>query len=141
MVTDHLNVNSVRNNLTLLLKFIVFVLEVLGKAELLADYDGLSTRVLALGSSKSFLSVLNIVVSSSNRHEDGTNVNSSSFADGLTEGASHTSLESIGSSAGKHLVDSENVPRVNSHSHVESVLTSFVCHVLVSSNTSGFHSF
>lgn len=36
------------------------------------------------------------------------------------------------------LVDSENVPRVDSHSHVEGVLTSLGLHVLVGSNTGSF---
>ena len=85
--------------------------------------------------------MFNVTGGSSDGHDDGTNVHTSRLTVWLTVGLSHTLLKSIGSSAGKHLVDSDNVPWVNSGSHVESVLTGLVLHVLVASNTSGFKSF
>jgi hypothetical protein len=85
--------------------------------------------------------MLKVVGSNSDGNEDCSNVDSGSFSNRLSEGTSHTLLESIGSSAGKHFIDSKYVPRVNSDSHVEGILTSLVLHVLVSSNTGSFEGF
>jgi len=54
---------------------------------------------------------------------------------------SHTSLESISSGTRQHLVDTHNMEGVASDSHVESILTAELGHVLVSTDTSGFESF
>lgn len=62
------------------------------------------------------------------------------FAVGLAPSLSHTLLESIGTSAGKHLVDSDHMPRVDSDSEMVVVLTDSDHHMLVASNTGGLQS-
>ena len=47
----------------------------------------------------------------------------------------------IGSSTGQHLVDSDNVERMDPDPQVESLFTSSLDNVLVGTNSSGFESF
>ena len=141
MVGDNLDVDSIWNDLSIFLKLGKFILCELSESELSADSDGLSAWELEHGSSECFLGMGDVVHIASDGQQDGSNVDSGCFTERLSESTSHTLLKSIGSSARKHLVDSENVPWVNSHSHVESVFTCFVLHVLVASNTSSFQSF
>ena len=75
------------------------------------------------------------------RKKDLTNGDSCRLAKSFTEGTSHTLLESICSSAGKHFVDTNHMPWVNSSSHVEVFLSDIDSHILVASNTSGLKSF
>ena len=62
MSLDNFNVNSIGNNLSFSLELSIISLEILGKTEFLAEYDGLSAGELELGSSESFESVLNVGV-------------------------------------------------------------------------------
>jgi hypothetical protein len=63
------------------------------------------------------------------------------YTGGLTEGTTHTSLQSIGTGARKHLVNTKNVVRVASDAEVKSFLGGSLSHVLVNDDTSGFESF
>ena len=82
--------------------------------------------------------MLDILRIASAGKKDLTNVDSCGLAKSLTEGTSHTLLESICSSARKHLVDTDHVPWVHSDSHVEVLLTAPGDHVLVAGNSSSF---
>ena len=53
---------------------------------------------------------------------------------------SHPSLESVSSSTAQHFVDSDDVERVNSHSHVECVFSHILNHVLVSTDSGSLQS-
>lgn len=75
----------------------------LGEAELLGKEDLLSAGELELRSSESFAGSSLVVVFDSDGHEWLSNSNSSDETLGLTVGTSHTSLESISSSARQHL--------------------------------------
>ena len=69
-----------------------------------------------------------------------SNGDSCGFAQSFTESTSHTLLESICTSTREHLVDSNNMPWVDSDSHVEVFSTGVGGHVLVASNSSGLES-
>ena len=140
MVGDDPNVDSVGDDLSVLLELMELVLCELGESELSGDGDFLSAWEFEHGSSESLLGVLNICWADSDGQNNGTNVYSSGLTIGLTEGTSHTLLESICTSTTEHLIDSENVPWVDSDSHVESVLAGLGGHILVASNTGGFKS-
>jgi hypothetical protein len=56
----------------------------------------------------------------------------------LTEGSSHTSLEPIGTGTGQHFIDTGNVPRVHTASHMEGIFTCLFGHVLVGGDTGCF---
>jgi hypothetical protein len=118
------------------LVFQVVLLGELSEAPVLADVDLLSTWELELGSSEGLDGNGSLVLSSSDRHKNLTNINSSGNHGWLTEGSSHTSLESIGTSTRKHLVNSDDVVWVSSNSQVEEILTGDLDHVLIASNTS-----
>jgi len=141
MVANYFDVHSIIDHFTFLLKFVVVLLEILGESKLLAHSDCLESWELHLCSSQSFLSNFHIVRTNSDGKENSSNGNSCTFTNWFSEGSSHTLLKSIGSSTGKHFVDSENVPRVNSNLHVESILSCLSLEVFVSSNSSSFKSF
>ena len=76
-------------------------------------------------------------VTSTDRHDDLANVDTGDSAVGLTPGTTHTSLQSIGTSARQHLVDTDDVVRVNADAEVETLLTGGLDEVLVGANTGG----
>ena len=135
VVADDLNVDSVGDDLTLLLESVVVSLDQVGESVLSRDEDLLSAGELELGSSQGLLGVGHVFGVGSHGHEHLTDVDSCGLAESLTEGTSHTLLESISSSAGEHLVDSDHMPGVDSHSHVEAFSSNAGLHVLVASNT------
>lgn len=96
---NNFNINTVINDFSFFLKLVEFTLVILSEAKLLADSDGLSARELHLSSSECFLSMTKILWINSDGNQDGSNVDSSTFSNGFSKGTSHTSLESIGSSA------------------------------------------
>ena len=108
-----------------------------GESVFTGDEDGLSSRELALGASEGLTSVGDVLGLASHGDEDGTDVNTASLEEGFTVSSSHTSLKSISTGAGQHLVDADNVPGMGSDSHVEGFLTALGNHVLVSGNTGG----
>ena len=138
MAAENLDVDSIGNDLVLLLELMELLLGVLGETELDAGSNLLSARELEHRSSEGLLGVLNVVLLNSDGHDNGADVNTGGSAVGLTPSLSHTGRKSISAGARELLVDSENVPRVHSHSHVERVLTSLGLHVLVRGNTGGF---
>jgi len=141
VVVDNLDVRTIVSDLAFFLKSGVISLGELGEAILAGDDDLLSTGELEFTSSESFNSVGDVLFSKSDGVEDLVDLDSGDLTGGFTEGVSHTSLKSIGTSARKHLVDSDNVPRVNSASEMETFLTALLDQVLVGSNTSSFHGF
>ena len=141
MLSINLDMDTTWDDLTFLLESVVISLNEISETELSGDEDLLSSWELELGSSEGFLSVLDITWKGSNGHEDLTNVDSCRFTEWLTPSVSHTLLESISTSAGKHLVDSDCVPWMDSGSHVEVFFTNVLGHVLVACNTGSFESF
>jgi hypothetical protein len=80
-------------------------------------------------------------VTAAQRQENLANVDTGDSAVGLTPGTTHTGLQSIGTSARQHLVDTDDVVRVGTDSQVEGILaTTSLDHVLVGANTGGFES-
>ena len=141
VISDDFNTNTIGDNLTFLLESVVIGLKERGESEFSRDEDLLTTWELELSSSQGLLSVWNVLRLASNGQKDLTNGDSCTLAKSLTEGTSHTLLESICTSAGKHLVDSNDVPWMDSDSHVEVLSTAVGLHVFVASNSGGLKSF
>ena len=141
MAGDNLHVHTVWDDFAFLCEGSELLLGVLGEAELSADSNLLSAGVLHHRSSEGFLGELDVLNVTSDGHKDGSNVDSGSSAVWLAPGLSHALLKSICSSARKHLVDSNNVPWVDSHSHVEVVFSCLDRHELVGSNSGSLESF
>lgn len=62
-------------------------------------------------------------VTGPDRHDDLADVDTGNLADGLTESTTHTGLQSIGTSARQHLVDTDDVEGVGTHPEMETFLT------------------
>lgn len=138
---DKLNIRSIALDFTSV--FLTFVLKS-GEgceAPFVWNHDFLSSWEFIFGSSESLNSFLDAVFSDSNWVKDGTDFNSSNLTIGLSEGSSHTGLETISSSTWKHLVDTKTMPGVDSTSHVEVFLANVLSEILVGSDTGGFESF
>jgi len=141
VVSNDLNVGTIQSELTFILKLLVVSVGVRGETPFTTDNDLLSTGELEFTSSEGFNGMRNILFNESYGIEDLVDFNSSDLADGFTESTSHTSLKSISTGAGKHFVDTENVPRVNSASKMETFLTALLDQVFVGSNTGSFQTF
>ena len=73
-------------------------------------------------------------------HQWLTNVDTGDLAVGLAVCTTHTSLETICSSAGEHLVDADDVVGVGADADVEGILADGLDQVLVAANTASFES-
>ena len=71
-----------------------------------------------------------MLVVSPDGDEGLSNVNAGNGAKGLAESTSHSGLEPIGSGAGQHFVDSEDMEGVDANADVELVLGRVLHHVL-----------
>jgi hypothetical protein len=106
-----------------------------GEAEFTRDEHLLTAGELETGSVHGLLGVLKVRWLGSEGHKHLIDGDTGGLDVGLTEGTSHTLLESIGTSAGQHLVDADGVPWMGSHSQVETVLGGVHNHVFVGSDT------
>ena len=104
------------------------------------DVDLLTSRELELGTTESFDSVGDVLLEGTDGHEDLADVDTGDETIRLTEGTTHTSLETIGSGAGQHLVDTENVEGVGTDAQVETILTAGLSQVLVGANAGSLES-
>ncbi|KAH3660248.1 hypothetical protein OGAPHI_007453 [Ogataea philodendri] len=107
---------------------------------LLRDDDLLLTWELVSGSSQTLNDNILVGVLGSDREQNLSDINTGSQTVWLTPGTSHTLLQSIGTGTRQHLVDSQNVVRVHSHSHVERISTRHLGDVLVCANSGSFQS-
>jgi hypothetical protein len=76
-------------------------------------------------------------VTSADAHDDLTNVDTGDCAIGLAPGTTHTSLQSIGTSARQHLVDADDMVRVGADAEMETFLAGNLDEVLVGANAGG----
>ena len=137
MVGESLHTNTVAFDLAFLLETDEVGHNVVGETVLTGDEDGLAAGELEAGAAESLLGVLDVLGLGTDGDEGGADVDAGALDVGLTEGMAHTLLESIGTSAGEHLVDADGVPGVHTDADVEGFLTTLGDHVLVGSNTSG----
>jgi len=141
LVPQELNVGAINQDTTLLLELDVFISSEWCETPILADNNLLTTGELVHGSSECFDSGSTVGISGSDRQENLANVDTGDSAVGLTPSTSHTSLQSIGTSAGQHLVDADDVVRVGSDSEMETFLAGNLDEVLIGADTGGFKGF
>ena len=141
MCVDNSAVDTIGLDLTFLEESVVISLNDLSETELSGSHNFLTTGVLGRSELKSGLGVRYLIEWASDREEALANSDSSRFTKNLTESTSHTLLESISTSAGKHLIDTNTMERMNSDSEMEVLSTDVNEHVLVGSNSGGFKSF
>jgi len=113
----------------------------LGEAPLLGDNNLLATSELVLAAAEGLNDVGLVVLFCPDGEKDLTDADTSDGTSGLTERTTHTSLQTIGTSARQHLVDADHVEGVDADTQMERVLSAGLGHVLVGANTGGFQSF
>jgi len=133
-----LDTDSIGNESSLLTVLLVLSLGELGESPVLGHGDLLASGVLELGTTESLLSNRLELGGGTDGHDHLSNLHTSANSLRLAKSSSHTSLETIGSGAGQHLVDAENVEGVETHAEMESVLTGVLDHALVGSNAGCF---
>ena len=137
----NLAVNAISDNTSFSHEgFVVFLLES-SEAELLGHNNALAAGELHLGTSEAFNCELLVLGVESHGEQAGSDLDASALSERLTEGPSHTCLQTIGACAGQHLIDSEHVPGVHSDSQVERLFAALLDHVSVGSNTGSLESF
>jgi hypothetical protein len=141
VAVEDLNVNTLVDDATLLLELEVLLATKIGQTPLLGHNDVLLSGELELSTTEALNHTGNVLLTATDSHKDLTNVNASGNTGGLTESTTHTGLQTIGTSAGQHLVDAENVEGMDTHAQMEAVLTSRLGEVLVGADTSSLKSF
>ena len=76
-------------------------------------------------------------VTGANAQDDLADVDTGNGSVGLAPGTTHTSLQSIGTGARQHLVDTDDVVRVGADAEMETFLSGKLDEVLVGADTSG----
>jgi len=138
---DDLGVSTAVFDLLVVAEFFVLVSLDVSEAPVAGLDDELLTRELHLGTAEGFHGDGDEGRLGADGDEDLTDADTGAGGVGLTVGLAHTGLETIGTGAGKHLVDTEDVEGVSTDTHVEGFLGSVLGHVLVGLNTGGFKSF
>jgi hypothetical protein len=138
--TPGLDIDTISDELSLFFKVFIFTSEEFGETPFLGNNDTLLSREFIFGSSQGFHGTFDVVLGGSDGIEGLADFDTGAFFVGLTESSSHTTLETISTGTGQHLVNTDDVPRVHAASHVESFLTTVFDHVFVGGNTSSFHS-
>jgi len=137
LVAEELHVGTIHLDTTSSLPLQVVLATEGGETPVLGDDDLLPTGELVLGSSESLESGSTVGVTSADAHDDLANVDTGNSSVGLAPGTTHTSLQSIGTSARQHLVDTDDVEGVSADAEVETFLSGDLDEVLVGANTSG----
>lgn len=158
MVGQELHVGTVHLDAASSLLLQVLLATERGEAPVLGDDDLLATGELVLGSAKGLegggtvwlwrvsrgsgdtsgdKGFAHTGVTSTDRHDDLTDVDTSDSAVGLAPRTTHTSLQSIGTGTRQHLVDTDDVEGVSADTQVETLLSSDLDEVLVGANTGG----
>ena len=90
-----------------------------GEAPLLGDDDLLATGELVTSTAESLHDDGGVLLLATDGEDDLANVDTGDSAIGLTPSTTHTGLESICTSTGQHLVDSDNVEGVSPDTKME----------------------
>jgi len=133
-----LDANAVGSQAAHGLELVVVFLHKLGETKLGGDVDLLASGEFELGTTEGLDRDVALVLTAAHGQQDLADVHTGSLTVGLTEGTTHTGLEPIGTSAGKHLVHTQDVKRVGAHTQVKVLTTAVGGEVLVARNAGGF---
>ena len=123
MATQELDVGTVLLELALLAELEVLLAADGSETPVLGDNDLLATGELVLGTAEGLESGSTVGVTGADGQNDLANVHTGDETLGLTEGTTHTGLETIGSGTRQHLVDTDDVEGVHTDTKVETFLT------------------
>lgn len=122
-MTQELNVGTINLDTTFLAETDVFLATQGSETPVLGDDDLLATGELVHGAAEGLDGEVTVGVTGADRQQDLANVHTGNGAVRLTEGTTHTGLETIGSGAGQHLVDTDDVEGMGADTEVETFLS------------------
>jgi hypothetical protein len=140
VTTEELDVGTILLELALLAELDVVLAADGSETPVLGDDDLLATRELVHGAAESLDGGGAVGVTGADGQDDLADVDTGDLTLGLSESTTHTGLETIGTSARQHLVDTDDVEGVDADTEVETFLTGDLHEVLVGTDTSGFQS-
>ena len=123
MATEELDVGTVLAELALLAELDVLLAADRGEAPVLGDDDLLATGELVHGAAEGLDGGGAVRVTGADGQEDLADVDTGDETVGLAESTTHTGLETIGTGARQHLVDTDDVVGVGADAEVETFLT------------------
>jgi hypothetical protein len=131
-VAQELNVGTIDLDLALLAKTDVLLTAERSETPVLGNNDLLATRELVHRTAESLDGGRTVGVTSTDGHQDLTNVHTSHGAVGLAERTTHTGLETIGTGARQHLVDTDDMVGVSTDTEMETFFSGDLDEVPVS---------
>lgn len=140
VVSNVLEVATVFDHTVAVASLNVFLTAHVRETPLLRHDDLLATSELVPRATQRLNGVGAEVITRADRQENLTDVHTSHETVRLTESATHTRLQTVSTSAGKHLVNTDDVVRVNTDTQVERILTGGLGHVLVGTDTRSLES-
>lgn len=123
-MTQELDIGTIDLDTTLLAETDVLLATQGSETPVLGDDDLLATGELVHGAAEGLDGEVTVGVTGADREQDLANVHAGNGAVGLTEGTTHTGLETIGSGTGQHLVDTDDVEGVGADTEMETFLSS-----------------
>lgn len=137
---DILDRNTVRDDGSRISELLEVFLVQLSETVLARESNLEATRELVLGATQGLDNMGLVRLTRTNGHNDLADVDTGNTAVSLTESLTHTRGQSIGTSARKLLVHTDNVERVDTNTQVETFTTTELDESLVSGDTSSFQS-
>lgn len=141
MVVDVLEIATVLENLVLILRLLVLVLHHVCEAPALGYDNLLTTCELVTRAAKGFHNNRAVVLPGTDGEENLSDIDAGHGVIRLAVRTTHARLKPVGSRAGKHLVDTDDVEGMNTNTEVERVLARGFRDVLVGANSGSFESF
>jgi len=138
---QELNVSSVLLELAFALELLVLLSAERSESPKLGYNDLLLSGELVSCSPQCLDDNRLVGILASNRQDDLANVDTGDGTVGFAPSTTHTGLETICTGAGQHLVDSNDVVRVYSDTHVEGIFSRGLCHVFVGADTGSLECF
>jgi hypothetical protein len=141
VATEELDVGTILLELALLAELDVVLAANGGETPVLGDDDLLATRELVHGAAEGLDGGGAVGVTGADGQDDLADVDTGDLTLGLSEGTTHTGLETIGSGARQHLVDTDDVEGVDADTEVETFLTGDLHEVPILSMSTSFPPF
>lgn len=123
LVSQELDVSTIDLDTSLLSETDVLLSSKRGEAPVLGDDDLLATRELVHGTAEGLDGGGAVSITGADGKENLADVDTGDGAVGFTEGTTHTGLQSIGTSARQHLVDTDDMEWMGTDTQVETFLS------------------
>jgi len=140
VIAQELNIGTINQDLSSSLLLHVLLTAKRGEAPVLGNDDLLATRELVLGTTEGLESGSTVGITGADTQDDLTDVDTGNSSVWLSPSTTHSSLQSIGTGARQHLVDTDDMVWVSADTEMETFLSCNLDQVLVGANTGSFQS-